>query len=43
MGVHNLTYGKIGYGGDAGSFRKGGVSCVCGEGGLHMLALGTIV
>jgi hypothetical protein len=42
VGVHNLTYGKIGYGGDAGSFGKGDVSCVCGEEGLHMLTLGTI-
>ena len=31
-GVHNLAYGKIGYGGDAGSFVKRGVSCVFGEG-----------
>ena len=43
MGVHNLTEGKIGYGGDTASFKKGGVSCMCGEVGLHMLALGTIV
>ena len=42
MGVHKLTLSKIGFGGDAGSFGKGDVSCVCGEGGLHMSTLGTI-
>ena len=33
MGVHTLTLSKIGFGGDAGSLGKGGVSCVFAEGG----------